>query len=93
VEHYVLNTMPWFFRLQESHENDLQEELKAAMEACQRSIEAAAQANPERRGMGTTLTMAYVIWPRLYVVHVGDSRCYLFRPPKLEQITTELPDT
>jgi serine/threonine protein phosphatase PrpC len=86
---YVLNTLPWFFRLQESQENDLKEELKAALEACQRSIEVAVEGSPERRGMGTTLTMAYIIWPRLYVVHVGDSRCYLFRHARLEQITTD----
>jgi protein phosphatase len=89
LEHYVLNTMPWFFHLQQSQESDLKDELKAAMEACQRSIEAAASSRPERQGMGTTLTMAYVLWPRLYVVHVGDSRCYLYRAPKLEQITTD----
>jgi protein phosphatase len=89
LEHYVLNTMPWFFHLEQNQESDLKEELKAAMEACQRSIEAAAASHPERHGMGTTLTMAYVLWPRLYVVHVGDSRCYLFRSPKLEQITTD----
>ncbi len=59
------------------------------MEACQRSLEAATAARPERRGMGTTLTMAYILWPQLYVVHVGDSRGYLFRPPKLEQITRD----
>jgi len=28
--HYILNAMPWFFRLQDSHESDLKEELKAA---------------------------------------------------------------
>lgn len=89
LEYYVLNTMPWFFRLQEGQEGDLQDELKAALEACQRSIEAAALASPDCRGMGTTLTMAYVLWPRLYVVHAGDSRCYLLRHPKLEQITTD----
>ncbi len=89
LEHYVLNTMPWFFHLQHCQESDLKDELKAAMEACQQSIEAAAQSRPERHGMGTTLTMAYVLWPRLYVVHVGDSRCYLYRAPKLEQITTD----
>ncbi len=89
LEHYMLNTMPWFFHLQQCQESDLQDELKAVMEACQRSIEAAASARPERHGMGTTLTMAYILWPRLYVVHVGDSRCYLFRPPKLGQLTTD----
>ncbi len=89
LEHYVLNTMPWFFRLQHDQENDLIEELKAALETCQESITRAAAANPNQRGMGTTLTMAYIVWPRLYIVHVGDSRCYLFRPPRLEQITKD----
>ncbi len=28
--------------------------------------------------MGSTLTVAFVTWPMLYVLHVGDSRCYLF---------------
>ena len=39
--------------------------------------------------MGTTMTMAYVVWPRAFIVHVGDSRCYLLRDGKLEQITTD----
>ncbi len=89
LERYLLNTMPWFFRLQSDEENDLQDELKAAMEACQQSIESAAAAHPEQRGMGTTLTMAYLLWPRLYVVHVGDSRCYLLHPPRLVRITKD----
>ena len=89
LAHYVLNTMSWFYRLQEGHEADLQEELQAALEECQKSIEVAASASAERRGMGTTLTMAYVLWPRLYVVHAGDSRCYLLRDARLERVTTD----
>jgi protein phosphatase len=89
LEHYMLNIMPWFFQLQPDQETDLQEELKSTMEACQRSLEAAAAARPEQRGMGTTLTMAFLLWPRLYVVHVGDSRCYLLHPPRLLRITKD----
>jgi serine/threonine protein phosphatase PrpC len=89
LEHYVLNTMPWLFHLQSCQESDLQDELKAVMEECHRSIESAASARPGQHGMGTTLTMAYILWPRLYVVHVGDSRCYLFRGSKLGRITTD----
>jgi protein phosphatase len=81
--------MPWFFGLHQTHEGDLREELKIALERCQERIEADAAANVKNRGMGTTLTMAYVLWPRLYVVHVGDSRCYLLRKPRLERITTD----
>jgi serine/threonine protein phosphatase PrpC len=38
---------------------------------------------------GTTLTMAYVEWPTMYVAHVGDSRCYLWRDGDLQQITQD----
>jgi protein phosphatase len=84
---YVLNTMPWFLRLQGGGEDDLLDELKTALERCQERIEAEASANETRRDMGTTLTMAYLLWPRLYVVHAGDSRCYLLRGGRLEQVT------
>jgi serine/threonine protein phosphatase PrpC len=85
---YVLNMQSWFVRLQDSQEDDLEEEFKAALARCQRRVEAQA-ANGGGRAMGTTLTMAYVLWPRLYVVHAGDSRCYLFREGVMEQVTTD----
>ena len=40
-------------------------------------------------GMATTLTMATVVWPRGYLVHVGDSRCYRLRGGRLERLTTD----
>jgi serine/threonine protein phosphatase PrpC len=39
--------------------------------------------------MGTTVTMTYLLWPSLYVAHVGDSRCYLLRNGELTQLTTD----
>ena len=39
--------------------------------------------------MGTTLTLGYLLWPRLYVVHVGDSRAYLYRGGEARQLTTD----
>ena len=86
---YVLNTMQWFLQLQQGHEDDLKEELTSAMAQCQQTIEVDSSASFERFGMGSTLTMAYITWPRLYVVHVGECRCYLFRHSKLEQITRD----
>ena len=89
VTTYVLNMMPWFFKLDASHGGELREELKSLFEECQLKIQAAATRSSERDGMGTTLTMAYVLWPNAYVVHVGDSRCYLVRGDRLEQITKD----
>lgn len=89
VSQYVLNVLPWFFRLDWEDEDDIQNELKKAVLNCEEVITAESEAVPKHSGMGTTLTVAYVFWPTLYVVHVGDSRCYLHRGDTLEQITRD----
>ncbi|MGZ8784193.1 MAG: PP2C family protein-serine/threonine phosphatase [Acidimicrobiia bacterium] len=53
-------------------------------------ILAEAEANPELRGMGTTLTAAELSPARsLVIAHVGDSRAYLYRSGILEQLTND----
>jgi protein phosphatase len=86
---YMLSSMPWLFRLDPTLEDDFLSDLDAALRDCQERIQAEAEFQPQKHGMGTTLTMAYVLWPRMFVVHVGDSRCYLFRNSRLEQITRD----
>jgi protein phosphatase len=48
-----------------------------------------ARIYPEFRGMGTTLTLAFSRGDEVLIAHVGDSRCYLIREGKLEQLTTD----
>jgi len=40
-------------------------------------------------GPATTLTMVTLVWPRAYVVHVGDSRGYYLRNGVLKQFTRD----
>ncbi len=47
----------------------------------------AAARRPDWRGMGTTLTLAYVFGNYLFIAHVGDSRCYLLRGGTLRRLT------
>ena len=86
---HILNTLQWFFRPDEHSEEDFVEDLAAALRRSEENLLAEVEAIPQREGMGTTLTMAYIVWPRLYIVHAGDSRCYLFRQQRLTQITAD----
>ena len=37
----------------------------------------------------TTLTLVLLVWPRAYLVHVGDSRAYVRRRGRLQRLTTD----
>lgn len=84
---YVLDAMRWFLKLSPDDEQDFIDELAASLRIIQERLW--SQGELSRRPMGTTVTMSYLIWPKMYVVHAGDSRCYLLRAGKLEQLTTD----
>ena len=63
--------------------------LAAAARAASERIHAEAQADPSAEGMGTTLTAILVDRGRVHLAHVGDSRCYLYRDSRLEQLTID----
>lgn len=88
----LLNTVHWFLHSDQNRpndENDFVESLKRVLQQAHDRILSEAAINQSQRGMGTTLTMAYIVWPRMYVVHAGDSRCYLIRDRSCEQLTTD----
>lgn len=85
----LLNSVHWFFRLEEDVEDDFLQHLQNLLQEAHRRILDDGVVNVENRGMGTTLTMAYAIWPRLYVVHAGDTRCYLIRDGRAECLTRD----
>lgn len=48
-----------------------------------------AKADPSGRSMASTLTLFLGVWPRAYLLQLGDSRCYLMRDNVLTQITRD----
>jgi serine/threonine protein phosphatase PrpC len=60
----------------------------AALEAHE-TVRHEAEEQPDERGMATTLSLGIVVWPWLYVVQVGDSRCYVYRDGALRQVTRD----
>jgi protein phosphatase len=90
VEHFVLNTLKWFFHLEQGGEaHALFGELRRSLEQADRTVVERARTDPSLHGMGTTLTMAYSVNRDLFVVHAGDSRAYLFRDGELIQLTSD----
>ncbi|GIM87717.1 PP2C family protein-serine/threonine phosphatase [Salinispora arenicola] len=75
----------------ETPEDALVAALQQAIQAGSARIRQAVSEDPERQGMGTTLTA--LLFARtgscLALAHVGDSRAYLFREGVLKQITRD----
>lgn len=85
----LLNQVHWFLQIDHDAEEDYTESLKLLLQQAHERILNESRLHHSQRGMGTTLTMAHIVWPRLYVVHAGDSRCYLIREGICEQLTTD----
>jgi serine/threonine protein phosphatase PrpC/CRP-like cAMP-binding protein len=56
--------------------------------ACSKIHEAAIN-DPSKRGMGTTLSVLLVLGHRGFIAHVGDSRIYLSRAGRTQQVTED----
>lgn len=48
-----------------------------------------ASSSPEQQGMGATCACVWVIGDHLYTASVGDSRIYLLREGRIQQLTTD----
>jgi PPM family protein phosphatase len=65
------------------------EGLAELIQAANAEIHRQARDDPDRAGMGTTVTAAYVEGDNVVVAHVGDSRCYLLRDGDLIRLTRD----
>lgn len=102
VSEYVCNVMPWVDAKQREMDAAVDAgpvPLRATIPGVRTGLHhALVQGDSDVRDaavsaggsdMGTTVTLAYLLWPLLYVAHVGDSRCYLLRDGQLSQLTTD----
>src|SRR5262249_53153229 len=89
VEGFLLDAVQWFARCKGKEEDGVLADFQRALAHAHASVLAEAAEHPELRGMGTTLTLAYSLNDLLFVAHVGDSRCYLFRRGALYRLTSD----
>jgi serine/threonine protein phosphatase PrpC len=85
----VLNSAKWLIHIDANNEESFVDEMKNLLSNAHQAIQDEAKTDKQFEGMGTTLTMAYVAWPKLFVLHAGDTRCYVIRNKQLKLITRD----
>lgn len=70
-------------------EDDAQSALDALLRQCHHDVTELAEQNGNTKGMGATLTMAWISHERLFWAHIGDSRLYLINDEGVQQLTRD----
>jgi serine/threonine protein phosphatase PrpC len=86
---YVTHTMQCYYQSDMAEPAVFLEALEDAARTCHETVLERAKERPDVRRMATTLTLCLAVWPRLFILHIGDSRCYRFRGGELTCLTRD----
>jgi len=89
VTQYVSGTMRSYYAAGSADDVEFYQALQEGALHCHAELRRRGEADPEYQGMATTLTLFLGVWPRAYLLQVGDSRCYIYRNGELSQITRD----
>jgi protein phosphatase len=89
IAHYVTHLTDLYRRVDSDKETVFLAELEASVRRSHEVLRAQGELEHDGRGGATTLTMVAVMWPRAYLVQVGDSRCYRLREGRLERVSRD----
>lgn len=67
----------------------IKELLKNAVMYANNAVFSKAGTDDKLKGMGTTLTMCFILGKKLTAAHIGDSRMYLLRDGKIKKLTRD----
>lgn len=85
---YTSHAIGCFNSFSQTKENDLLEKLEETVRGVHEALHASNDGTPGN-GPATTLTMLLLVWPRAYLVHVGDSRAYMMRGDRIQRLTRD----
>jgi serine/threonine protein phosphatase PrpC len=89
IMNYVSHSLRCYHLAGGSHDGEFETALRNAAFEAHAKVRAEAASHPDTPKMATTLTIAIVTWPWVYVVQVGDSRCYRYVPGDMHQMTKD----
>ncbi|MBA3260097.1 MAG: serine/threonine-protein phosphatase [Gemmatimonadales bacterium] len=88
VTQYVSRSMRCYYATSDD-DGEFYDALREGARQCHAELLRLGEQDPDYQGMATTLTLYLGVWPRGYLLQVGDSRCYLLREGELTQITRD----
>ena len=89
VTRYVASSLRCYHTVGSATEGEFVDALRAAAIEAHDTVRTEAQVGLGGRQMATTLCLGIVVWPWLYVLQVGDSRCYFYQDGELRQVTRD----
>jgi PPM family protein phosphatase len=79
----------WVMKYTDAEVAQIRERVDAYLQEIQATLREYVDADPQLAGMGTTWTSAHLLPPHALVVHIGDSRAYLWNGGELRQVTRD----
>ena len=79
----------WGFRVNHRVARELFERISQDMKEIDKTLTEHGASDRRLLGMGTTMTAAYSMGIDLFIIHLGDSRVYLYRDGVLQQLTKD----
>jgi serine/threonine protein phosphatase PrpC len=89
VTRYVSSTLRCYHVAGRSNDDEFLEALRTAAAEAHAAVKADSLARHGGQTTATTMTLGIVVWPWLYVLQVGDSRCYYHQDGVLRQVTRD----
>jgi protein phosphatase len=79
----------WGFKINKKEAREFFERVSQHLRDIDETLTVRSEADRRLFGMGTTLTVAYSAGADLFIIHVGDSRAYLYRKGSMRQLTRD----
>ena len=88
ITEYVASSLRSYHAAGAASDREFYDAMTAAALEAHQAVRKRALANPDHK-MATTLTLAVAVFPWMYVIQVGDSRCYRYWNGELTQMTRD----
>lgn len=85
----IVHVPDWILRLDDEYAQKVMDRAVDRYHQVHEALQERARLDPKLKGMGTTMTAAYILGNDLFIAQVGDSRAYRFRDGALRLLTRD----